>query len=143
LNENGWEKVYDLPYSHRTTDKELEDMKALCTAQTMLCVGACQIETPDNIMLCAIDNAYEALTHTDSITEARKSKNGIYWYWGQGSSGKAFGFSPEKKIMLCNPDDEPGDKRLSWRTTGSGFRIGNLRDLNTNEDYRKIIYMKN
>jgi len=136
---SGWVKIYDKPYSHPTTTSELEDVKFQCNSKSVICIGGEHKDRPNRLVLCAIDDANNALEPTISTIDAKKSKNDVCWYC---KDGYAFGFSAESNINLALPDVLPGQKRLSWRLTGAGgFRLGEEK----NEDvlkFNKIILVK-
>ncbi|CAD8127009.1 unnamed protein product [Paramecium sonneborni] len=144
LEMKGFVKVYDEVFNKPFTQTHIELIKLKCNQQSQICIGGVSIKEPDQFILCAIDNAYEFYTETQSLHLARKSRNGqVYWYYIRN---RCIGFSPMSKIDLKFPDvdNEEGDLRFSlWLFHGQGgYRIGKLESLEQSVDYKCVIYLK-
>ncbi len=146
LLNNGWKCVYNKPYSHVTKTNEL---RVLCDEKMDIFVGGYNKNNKNNIILGAfgpssvihqfIGEWNKAVIPSD-VTYKTVYK--VYWYHLEN---KSFGFASLSKVDCDWPDceDTNGDDRLSWKLTGyGGWRLGSKQSLDNNNDYYKIIYVK-
>jgi hypothetical protein len=142
---NGYSIVYDHPYSHATTDTELNTIKLHCSNETILCAGGAS-KGSDTLLLLSCGNCRLILTPTE--TNKPVLNNGAYWYFSKYFS---FGYAPTFNINQFLEEDRhdcdrkhncSDNKRLSWIIYDGkgGWRLGQLVNLN-DDSYRKIIFL--
>ena len=130
-------KCYDKPYSHATTESDLEQ----CSDASWVFVGAKQSSARTNFLIGAYGFATTVFTQTKYANLAYEH-NGLYWYMKPGS---AFGFSSTENVMLLSTDImDDHNNRLSWSYDNSfgegGARAAQYMDLEDDDTFRKIIY---
>lgn len=143
MKTQGYRIVYDQPYAHSSSFNELSLIRSECDSDSVLCVGGAAKDS-DTLLLVSCGNCRIVLTETQ-INEP-VLHNGAYWYLTKEFS---FGFSPIYEIRQENSDHYDSDmgyndvKRLSWYLGGSwgGWRLGQLHNLGTSADYRKIVLL--
>jgi hypothetical protein len=145
MKSQGYQVVYDYPYSHYTNISELNAIRQKCSPDTVLCAGGVAAEDSDNLLLVSCANCYSVLTSTQ--LDKPVLNNGAYWYL---TNEKSFGFSPSSNIKQswvdmydCNPLPCTDNKRLSWYLGGGygGWRLGDLYHLNNSNHFDKIILL--
>ena len=59
------------------------------------------------------------------------------------TSDKSFGFSDSSTISQNSCDTEGGNFRICWHLSGGsgGYRLGSLTGLNSEKNYRKLIFV--
>ncbi len=139
MKSQGYQVVYDFPYSHFTTFSEMNSIKSQCSSETILCAGGVASNNKDNLLLVSCGNCHSVLTQTPQNQPVLN--NGAYWYMTDTFS---FGFSPSNIIIQSNCDyyDNTDNKRLCWHLQGysGGWRLGKLVSIYTS-DYHKIILL--
>eukprot|EP00483_Globobulimina_turgida_P011729 UN11751 len=151
LISDGWQCLYDKPYNHVTTTKELQ---SLCKNSNSIevFVGGAQKYNRTHIILGAFGPSSVLHTITNSKTKAvipynvkNKGLYKVYWYHNTKDGMQSFGFSSVSKINCGNADTEKENEnhRLSWHVRGNygGYRLGTTMGL-SNDEYYKIIYAK-
>ncbi len=137
----GYLSVYDVRYNVSTTTTDLSVIRGRCLSTSSVCVGGADLV--DNIKLMACGNCFSIiLRETPKITP--NFVQGVWWYYTLNFS---FGFSPSSEITQDPADNANtgGSNRLSWILPGavgsSASRLGQLRSLDTNNGFRKLIYL--
>ncbi|CAF0865388.1 unnamed protein product [Brachionus calyciflorus] len=141
LINNGFQKVYDQFYSHRTMSSDLTTARSYCNSNSILCAGGGLVDS-DILELVACGNCFQILTET--LIDAPNRVGSAYWYM---TTGKSFGFSPIFTITQNTADthDYSDPLRLSWHfdQNAGGWRLGTLTSLDNNIQYKKYILVKN
>ncbi|CAF1097323.1 unnamed protein product, partial [Brachionus calyciflorus] len=135
----GFTLIYDQFYSHATTSLELDNIKNQCNINSILCVGGGLVNsTILDVVSCAICRS--VLTPTE--LNKPDYVGSAYWYM---TSPYCFGFSPVYNISqdLADNIDIENPLRLSWHLDGNGgWRIGKVMHLNSDQSYKKYIFLK-
>ena len=131
---------YDQPYSHSTTESDIETCKSARGADTWLAMGAKSSSGASSYTRLAYIKDSDFVIDTESISTAYYS-NGAYWYY---FPGRGLGFAPSSTADLSNADIHNRDSgdcalRLSWHMTGAGgWRVGCIVSL-YDTTWRKVI----
>jgi len=126
---SGWNLCFRAPYSDKTTSAVFDT----CKGSKILV--ASKKKNTDTLALMAICQRSVVTKQTEQNVTIED--NGVYWYHWK----KSFGFSDSQKIQLDSADTLEGDKRLSWHLNGSGgYRSGNVRDLNSSNEWEKLLF---
>ena len=130
----GWTRVFDQPYSHKTTTDNLNQIAGLCHDQVLVAA------TFNGSISIAAVGPSSVLTLNTSWNRTEKFGQ-VYWYRTNGTS---FGFSPLPSIRQTSGDNMDIDSplRLSWildQNTG-GYRAGAIHSLYDNSLWHKVIY---
>ena len=133
----GYSQVYDYTYDHATTLTELSSILSNCRFNSILCVGGSSVSS-DVMLLVSCGDCQSILTQT-SLNNPTLI-NGAYWYM---TSDKSFGFSDSSTISQNSCDTEGGNFRICWHLSGGsgGYRLGSLTGLNSEKNYRKLIFV--
>lgn len=130
----GWTLVFDETFNHKTRNEDLNQVAGIC--QNEVLVGATFNGT---IVLAAVGPATVLRQNTNWNQPQQFGQ--VYWY---KTSGKSFGFSPTSTIRQTTADNEDltSSQRLSWLLDQNmgGYRVGSVRSLHDNSQWRKIIY---
>lgn len=132
LLNDGYVTVYEYLYSHSTTSKELDNITATCTNNTILCVGGRQ----SNSQILRLVSCVNCLTITGKTVLNKPILENF----------DSFGFSPNATIYQGHADfnNHASDLRLSWHLdlNVGGWRLGKITNLNSNNNYYKMIFKK-
>lgn len=138
LLSNGMQKCYDKPYSSATYESSFD----ACQGASWVFVGAKSSSSTSQLFMGAFGLASDVFRYTYDLSKGRES-NGVYWYKVQSY---AFGFSGVEAITLRYADiaTSQSSTRLSWHYNSNnygGWRAGSYDYLNSNGNFRKLIYM--
>lgn len=78
MKSQGYEIVYDYPYSHPTTINELNVIRLNCLSETILCAGGAA-KGSYNLLLISCGNCRSILTATSKNNPVLN--NGAFWYF--------------------------------------------------------------
>ncbi|RNA26323.1 kinesin kif17, partial [Brachionus plicatilis] len=134
LTGSGFNLVYNQNYSHTTSMTDLENIKSQCSSNSVLCAAG-GLANSDCILLKSCANCQAVLTPT--IINSPVFVDSAYWYL---TDGQSFGFAPDSTVNQHNADtqDKSSPYRLSWHLNGhGGYRLGNITDLNSDNNYKK------
>ena len=131
---NGWLRVFEQPYSHKTRTEDLNQIAGICHNQMLVAAMFNK-----SISLAAVGPT-SVLTLNTTWNQPQKVGQ-VYWY---RTNGKSFGFSPLATIRQTPGDNEDlsSPLRLSWLLDQNigGYRAGAIRSLADNSLWRKVIY---
>eukprot|EP01080_Neovahlkampfia_damariscottae_P010472 gene10472-2994_t len=126
----GWNNVYYKPYSDPTSEKDLEK----CKGKRILVAARAKNSKKLALVAMGRTNKVLQLTHDNETTQ----ENSVHWYYRKNHS---FGFSDSDQINLGSADLLDGRYKLSWHLTGNGgYRLGDLKNLNSSEMFEKLIF---
>ena len=128
-----WTLLYNKPYSHSTTSKELKDAANKCSSNRVV-VGAMKNENSTIIDVAAVGPT--RVLYLNATVEDPEEIENVLWYL---ESGRTFGFRPVE-----NDPDEPtrSELFLGWYidVNYGGWRAGKNTNLYQNSIWRKVIY---
>ncbi|CAF0860658.1 unnamed protein product [Rotaria sordida] len=128
-----WILLYNKPYNHNTTSKELKDIANQCNSNRVV-VGALQNENSSILSIAAVGPKY-VLYHNTAVDAPEEIEN-VLWYL---EPGRSFGFRP----IESDPDEPPRSELfLSWSidVNYGGWRAGEATNLYQNSIWHKVIY---
>ena len=140
----GWTVCYDQPYSHATTEADLDG----CSEKVWIMMAAKASSTAASLELLAAGETAAAMSVT-APSEPAQLHNGAYWYRRTSS---AVGFASEAPVSmfygllydgLDDNYDVDCEQRLSWTTTGGagGWQAGCSTGLVDDTTRRKLIFV--
>ncbi|CAF1282331.1 unnamed protein product [Adineta steineri] len=131
---NGWLRVFDQPYSHKTRIDDLNQIAGICHKHVLVAATYNQ-----SISLAAVGPA--SILKLNTTWNVPQQFGQVYWY---RTNGKSFGFSPTVTIRQTSADNADLDSplRLSWLLDQNmgGYRSGSTRSLADNSLWHKVIY---
>lgn len=131
---NGWLRVFDQPYSHKTCITDLNQAAGICRNEVL--VGATYNQS---IVLAAVGPA--TVLSVNTLWNQPQQFGQVYWY---RTNGKSFGFAPDSSIRQTLGDnyDLTNSQRLSWILDQDigGYRVGSTRSFIDDSLWHKIIY---
>ena len=131
---DGWKRVFDQPYNHKTRTDDLTQLSGLCHNDVLV-----SATYNDSITLAAVGPANVLSLNT--TWNQPKQFGQVFWY---RTSGKSFGFSPSMTIRQTTADNEDlnSSTRLSWYLDQNmgGYRVGNIRLIQDNPLWHKVIF---
>ena len=139
LINNGWTKFYEQTYA-----TIIGTSTTLIRPSGSYVILAGKAVGSETILLAAA--APTAQVFTQTVQNTPQLINGTYWYYTLGISitdeGGSIGFAPTPIVTQNAADVEDGEQRLSWHVTGTegGWRIGNIRGLNSSTAYLKQVW---
>ena len=137
LKANGMVQCYNVPYNYPTYESSFSS----CGDSSWVFVGAKFENSDSSFLVGAFGLASDVFRYTNSLQTAYES-NGVYWYKVQYY---AFGFAATSSIALAHADIATSNavSRLSWHYNSNnygGWRAGYYDYLNSNGNFRKVIY---
>ena len=136
----GFVTVYEQFYSHWTMSSDLKNVRNQCNSNSMLCAGG-GLKNSDVLELVSCGNCHAVLTPT-SLNDPKYVYT-AYWHM---TDGQSFGFSPIYTINQSSADtfDLNDPFRLSWHLnqTVGGYRVGKISGLNSDNIYKKYIFIR-
>lgn len=118
---------------------ELENIKSQCSNNSVLCAAG-GLADSDWLLLISCANCYAVVQPT--AINSPMFVGSAYWYLTENLS---FGFAPNSTINQNLGDiyDTSSPYRLSWHLNGfGGWRLGNLTNLDGDNNYKKYILIK-
>lgn len=119
---------------------EILAIKNICNNKSILCAAGGKSGS-DILNLVSCANCYSVLTMTN--LNVPHYVGSAYWYLTQN---KSFGFSKYSSINQNTADNNNHDDiyRLSWHLDHNhgGWRLGNIIWLNSDNNYKKYIFIR-
>ena len=137
----GWSVVMDETYATGTTNADVQFAERGFSGKCLV-VGAKTHAGSNQLVLAAFASA-EFVSTITPVNEPHESEYGVWWY---NTPSTSFGFSPTSTVSQSSADTSSADSgyRLSWHIRASpgagGYRAGATTNLNSNTDYRKVVY---
>ncbi|CAF2767590.1 unnamed protein product [Rotaria sp. Silwood2] len=128
-----WILLYNKPYNHNTTSKELKDIANKCNSNRVV-VGAIQNEDLSILNVAAVGPT--RVLYLNTTVETPEEIENVQWHL---ESGRSFGFRPIEN----DPDESPRSELfLSWTIDANygGWRAGKTTNLYQNSIWHKVIY---
>ncbi|CAF0912457.1 unnamed protein product [Rotaria sp. Silwood1] len=128
-----WILLYNEPYNHNTTSKELKQVANKCNSNRIV-VGAIQNENSSILSVAAVGPT--RVLHLNTKVEDPEEIENVLWYL---ESGRSFGFRPIEN----DPNEPPRSELfLSWAidVNYGGWRAGKATNLYQNSTWHKVIY---
>jgi hypothetical protein len=128
-----WTLIYNKPYSHSTTSKELKEAADQCSSNRIV-VGAMQNENSTILNLAAVGPI--RVLHLNNTIENPEEIESVLWYL---ESGRTFGFRP---VQYDENDPPRSELFLGWYidVNYGGWRAGKNTNLYQSSIWHKVIY---
>lgn len=140
LTKAGYKLIYNFPYSHDTTTKDLNVIRSACEPFSQVCLGGAAEDDSDNLLLVSCGTCMHVFNPTTLNNPALI--NGAYWYLTPRYS---FGFSDTFHIDQNTCDISHLSDKLKFcghlDYKFGGWRLGSIYGIFEGK-YFKRIYLK-